>query len=269
MNSAFVLNFGGCFFNADSVYIKLQPQYIVFIEFILSIYSWYILSSFCISFNISKKGDSSMNKGTVVNLSHLKKAVNYFKNNWCLLLLTSLFLLGITLGVFGGDRENFTTRILNSFSDSFISVRLSGGFKEIFLNSFLLNSAFYLLCFIFGTSVTGVTVVPLCVCVRGLLIGRLVSDLYGMYLLKGIVFNALVIIPSALISVVFLILSARYSLLFSLRVIGAFLTDYTQNNLKLQFNDFWKRQIINFIPIILSCVFDAWISGKVVGMLNL
>ncbi len=210
-----------------------------------------------------------MNRGTVVNLSQLKKVIDFLKANWCLLLITLLFLFGISFGVFYTNNNTSLASVLKAFSDSFINIHLNGSFRDVFLNSLFVNSVFYLLCFVFGTSVTGVTLVPIFVGVKGMLLGKLISDLYSEYSLKGIVFNALVIIPPSLISVVFLFASARLSVMFSMRVIGVFLSDTTQKNLNLQFNNYWKKQLLFFLPIIFSCILDAWISGKVINMLNL
>lgn len=210
-----------------------------------------------------------MQKGTVINLSNFKNIFSFFKSNWCLLILTFSLLFGLIFGIFTFNEDNSFSKTLLGFTESFISNRFSENYIKIFTSSFFLSFAFILGIFIFGTSVTGVTLVPILVAFRGILLGTLIGNIYFEYSLTGIAFNALIIIPPAVITIIFMLISARDAMRFSLLVIGITLPETATKNLSIKFKSYCQRFILLILPIIFAALLDAWLSTKLISFLNL
>ena len=98
--------------------------------------------------------------------------------------------------------------------------------------------------------------------------GSLMTNVYGVYALKGIVKNALAIVPTSVISVLFMIISAREAMRLSACVIKITLPNSPPRNLSPAFSAFLKRTCVLLIPIILSAVIDAWGSAKAISFFD-
>lgn len=210
-----------------------------------------------------------MSKGTILNFKKLNNSFIFLKNNWCILLLTALFIIGITAGTFLNNSKSNFSAFFDSYSNDFLKLRILKNFFEIFTDSFLTSFIFILLIFLFGTSVTGPVTVPLVVMLRGMIFGSLVGNIYSQFELKGITFNAVILIPSTLITVIFLLIAAKESMQFSLQIIDITLPNSAPKNLSFQFGRFCKRQLILVVPIIFSAILDAWLSTKLIPYFDL
>ncbi len=210
-----------------------------------------------------------MQKGRVLNLSNLNGVITYLRNNWCYLTLSGMFILGIVAGVFSIHGSDSLYRFFEMATDSFIKLRISGSFLSVFLSSAKFNALCMLLFFIFGTSVTGITLVPVLLGLRGVVFGGLVSVIYSQLSFKGIAFNALILIPPTVISAIFLIISAKEALQMSLQVIHITIPQSAFKNLSGFFSRYCKRFVILLIPLIFSALLDAWVSTKFINIFGL
>lgn len=209
-----------------------------------------------------------MQRGTVVNLKHFKIGFDFLKQNWKLILLTLCFIVGIILATFSINKTGYIFKQLNLASQNFIKLRLGKDFLKIFFKSLLINFGFLLSIFVFGSSVNGVTLVPVVIGLKGYLLGYLISYIYSMFELKGIAFCALIIIPPTVISVICLFVFSKFAMCFSLRVINVTMPNNGNKNLNLQFKQFVKQLFLCLIPIIFSAVCDGWLSVKLVPYLK-
>ncbi len=210
-----------------------------------------------------------MQKGTVVNLRQLKGVIDFIKANWCLITLTIAFLFGISFGTYlTRENDNFF-EFIKKLTFNIIETKNTDNFLSVLISSFIFNTCFLVLIFVFGASITGITLAPIIIFIRGLLFGGIVSSVYLEYSLKGIAFAALVLIPPAVISVIFLIAVAKDSMKFSLIVISVTLPEAKPKNLSFHFNRYWKRCLITLIPTILTSILDAWLSVKLINYFEL
>lgn len=209
-----------------------------------------------------------MHKGKVLNLKHLNSIFVFFKNNWCLISLTIMFLIGLIIGTFISKDDSKTLDFLNWITDSFLKLRINGNLLTVFLNSLLITLIFLALVFIFGTSITGITFIPLIMCLRGVLLGSLSTIICSEFSLKGVAFNAIVLIPPTVISVIFLIIAAGESIRYSLLVAKITLPDTTPKNLALPFRNYCRKFLILILPTLISALLDAWLSTRLVSFFN-
>ena len=209
-----------------------------------------------------------MQRGTVVNLKHFKIGFDFLRQNWKLILLTLCFIVGIILATFSTNKSGYIFKQLKLASQNFIELRLSKDFLKIFLKSFLIDFVFLLAIFVLGSSINGITLVPVIIGIKGYLLGNLIGYIYSVYELKGIAFCALIVIPPSIISVICLFNFSKFAMCFSLRVISVTMPNTLNKNLNLQFKQFVKLLFIYLLPIIFSALCDGWLSMKLVPYLK-
>ena len=209
-----------------------------------------------------------MQRGTVVNLKHFKIGFDFLRQNWKLILLTLCFIVGIILATFSTNKSGYIFKQLKLASQNFIELRLSKDFLKIFLKSFLIDFVFLLAIFVLGSSINGITLVPVIIGIKGYLLGNLIGYIYSAYELKGIAFCALIVIPPSIITVICLFNFSKFAMCFSLRVISVTMPNTLNKNLNLQFKQFVKLLFINLLPIIFSALCDGWLSMKLVPYLK-
>lgn len=150
--------------------------------------------------------------------------LDIIKNNAVLFLLCIMFLLGIFVGAVSTKSidadmlslldflflTNFNTRIEQSLIYTF-SATLSSAF--IFLLAVLL----------LGLTLWGFLIIPIISFFRGYGLGLSLGYIYGIYKIKGILFNVLVMLPGAIIISAAIILFSKLSISFSFKLSrGAF-----------------------------------------------
>ena len=210
-----------------------------------------------------------MRKGTVINLGQFNNAIVFLRKNWCVLLLTFAFIIGLVFGSVIIKHNPTILKCAESYTDNYLDLRNKGSFWQIFFNSFMVSFCFLITNSVLGTSVIGVTAIPLFIWLRGAILGILMSNIYAEYALEGIVINALAIVPTSVISILFIIISAREAIRLSATVIKITLPNSPPRNLSPAFSAFLKRTVVLLIPIILSSVVDAWISTKAMTFFEL
>lgn len=263
-------NYGNCFFALISVYIKQIKSISCVLNFYYhKLLKLYLVHPLHIIKQTNFKGMLSVQKGRVMNLSRLNKVFSFLHINCYIITLTVMCILGIAFGIFGTKFSDRFLDVFKNYTENFLLLRSEGTFLRIFSNSLFLNFTFSLLIFIFGTSVTGITLAPILVLVRSLIFGALSGIIYANYSLKGIALNALLLIPPTVIAVIFIILSAKEAMKLSLVLIGQTLPETKPKNLSFNFSKYCVKNLILFIPIIISSVLDGWLSIKLISFFEL
>ena len=137
-----------------------------------------------------------MQKGKVLSLKNFRFAEFVAKNN-ILTILVVLITAGVTVGIFTESKLQVLSRYSASYIERFIALRSGESFASVALNSFMSSALVLLVLFAAGTSMLGVVLVPILAAVRGVFFGGVSALLYSQYSVKGIAFNAVLIIPSA------------------------------------------------------------------------
>jgi len=144
--------------------------------------------------------------------------------------------------------------------NEFISLRSCDEFFKITFGSFLNSFSYIILVFIFGCCAFGVVVLPFIVFSCGLNYGSMIALLYSQHTLKGIAFNAVVILPASVLFVAALILSARESVGFSLKIAKLTFPKTSPTNLSCDFKYYFFVFLKSGLVVLFSALLDAFIS---------
>ena len=204
-----------------------------------------------------------MKLNRVLNFKALGKIGFFVKNNRLLIFLTVCFFVGLLFGSysdFGGGLQDFA----ESYLSSFVSVRRSESFLRIFFHSFMTSALWLLVSFFLGTGVIGFLILPVSSAVFGFLYGAVTSYLYSEFALLGVAFHAVILLPSALLTVIAFILSCAQSVVFSRQLSG--LVFYSRSvDLSVLFKEFCKNFLYYLLVILASAILDGLLSIKFLG----
>ena len=115
----------------------------------------------------------------------------------------------------------------------------------------------------------GVVLVPVAAVLRGIIYGGVSAFLYSQYTVKGIAFNAVLIIPSAFVFVIALLLASRESVRFSLLIARISLPATPAVNLSYDFKNYCGRYLLISLIALASALTDAVLSCFFIGGLTL
>ena len=146
------------------------------------------------------------------------------------------------------------------YLERFVAERSDASFLSVTLNSFAGSALVLLAVFAAGTSVLGVVLVPIAAAVRCVLYGSVSTLLYSQYSVKGIAFNAVLIIPAEIVFAVSLLLAARESVGFSLGMARLTLPSAPPVNLSADFRSYCSKYILICLLTLLSAIIDAVMS---------
>lgn len=209
-----------------------------------------------------------MQKGKVLSLKNFRFAEFVAKNN-ILTILVVLITAGVTVGIFTESKLQVLSRYSASYIERFIALRSGESFASVALNSFMSSALVLLVLFAAGTSMLGVVLVPILAAVRGVFFGGVSALLYSQYSVKGIAFNAVLIIPSAFIFVIALLLAARESMRFSILMAKISLPGSPSVNLALDFKNYCGRYLFIALIALASALTDAVLSCSFLDSLML
>ncbi len=209
-----------------------------------------------------------MRRSTVVNLRRVKIAEFICKNH-ILFLLTFALVAGIVAGTATVVRLENIQSITKSLLVKFVDVREDKPFMYVLLNSFLSSLLYTVAVFVSGASMLGVVVVPFVVLVRGFAYGGLLSYLYMTYALKGIAFNAIIVIPPAIIFLIGLLFAAREAVGFSLKIARLSLPHSSPSSLYVDFKMYCGRFAFYCAIILISAITDAVLCCSFMGFFKL
>lgn len=237
---------------------------------ILSFYSILFFRNGCLraAGGVCSRMEFNMRKGTVLSLKNFKLADFISKNN-ILVLLVLFFLAGITAGTFAEAKISFLSEYAVTYIERFTGERIDASFISVALDSFMSAGITLLLIFAAGTSMLGVVLVPLIAAVRGLLYGSVSALLYSEYSVRGIAFNAVLIIPSAIIFIISMLLAARESVRFSIVIAKMSLPGTPAVNLSFDFKNYCGRYLFILLIAMASALTDAVLSCSFMASLAL
>lgn len=205
-----------------------------------------------------------MKKGAIININK-NNFINYIKNNKIVIMLTAAFVIGIALGSILFLRSNIAADFAKDLFTSFLNNRQGRGFFKIFSYSFKLRFLILLCCFLSGSSLMGVVFVPSTVIFSGFVYGALSAYVYHSHLLKGIAFNALIIIPTATLFIISLLLAAVKSIYFSFEFIKLVFPNSRPINLFVSFKEVCGYYLIYLSVALCSAVIDALLSKALIS----
>lgn len=207
------------------------------------------------SFMKNKSSKLNQNKTSIL------EAIN--QNN-SLIFIAFCFLLGVLAGVLIFKTKNTTD---GYYSKEFIKLykELSDGFVSAILHSFLYQLPYAAAIFLSGTCMVGAVLVPSVTAVRGAAYGMIMAYVYFKYSLMGIVFNLLILIPSAVMAAIAMILSSREALGFSLSLARLAFPDAKKPCIEQDFKLYCMRQLFVMLFFLTSALIQGLMSVSFVS----
>ena len=177
------------------------------------------------------------------------------------LAFVGIFLLGSLLGsIFVGKFDFLDNNSAETLAE-FCLIRKSGKLFPLFYDSVSFIFPLYIICFLCGTSVVGCVAAPLLLIYTGVLQGALSGHLYSSYGLEGIMFFALIMLPSTLVCAFGLILLAKLSFGFSMTLSGICIKTNKPVNIYADFKVFCVNSIVVFVFALAAVIFDCGMSA--------
>lgn len=208
-------------------------------------------------------------KGTTIRLGVSKRTAVFFKNNIAVLIFTLLCLCGYVFGIF--TVKNFgqdTGRFFHLFFESFINIRLDGGYFSIFSSSFLTALLYVIIAFISGISLAGIPFLPVLVIVKGFLYGIISGSAVSQYSFKGMAFTAAVIAVPAIISGCGTVLACREAFGFSTYMLKTF-SKGSNGGFAVDFKVYCVRYLVILCLTALAAVADTLLSVFFAGLFGI
>lgn len=145
---------------------------------------------------------------------------------------------------------------------------LKGGYLRAFGNAMMRILPFAALIFLSGSSMVGMVLTPVITFAFGWQFGLICSYAYVHYSLNGIMFNLLMIIPSAVILSIGIILSARESIHFALCIARLTFPNKQEIILYDDFRLYCMRQLFvllfylaaGLLQTVLGCAFSGYFN---------
>lgn len=209
-----------------------------------------------------------MRKGKVLSLKNFSFARFISRNN-ILSLFVVLIVAGVAVGIFTESKLKVLSNYSALYLERFISLRSGESFLSIALSSFMGSALVLLILFAAGTSILGVIFVPFLAVFRGVFYGGISALLYSEYAVKGIAFNAVLIIPSAFVFVIALLLASRESMRFSILIAKISLPGSASVNLSFDFKNYCGRYLFIVLIALASALTDAVLSCSFLDSLML
>ncbi|MBR3144731.1 MAG: hypothetical protein IKF53_02425 [Clostridia bacterium] len=207
-----------------------------------------------------------INKGKVISVKSIKN-INFFSKNRYLLILCFLYFIGVISSIILYSNDISIINFEYFFKTFYIS-RGNTSFYKVFLKSFLVLVSVLTVIFISGTSVMGVGLVPLFVYFIGYFMGGITGYLYVNYSLKGIAFNALLILLPSFILLLVVFIASKISLEYSHLLSKVVVTRTSVNN-KTSFKSFCQTFLILTFVLIFNALLDAGLSAVFLKIFNL
>ena len=209
-----------------------------------------------------------MRKGKVLSLKNFKLTEFVTKNN-ILAVLVVLIIAGVSVGIFTESRIQVLSNYSTTYVERFIALRSGESFFSVALSSFMSSALVLLVLFAAGTSMLGVILVPFIAALIGLFYGGISALLYSEYSVKGIAFNAVLIVPSAFVFLIALLLAGRESMRFSLLMAKMTLPGSPSVNLAFDFKNYCGRYLFIAFILLASALTDAVLSCSFLDSLML
>ena len=169
------------------------------------------------------------------------------------------FLLGFLISVLTFKLKNTNGNFYAPEFKEYISA-YSGKWLKILTSAALQILPFAAVVFISGTSMIGSVITPLITALRGAELGFIMSYLYVHFSLNGIIFNLLILIPSAVLTSFALVLSGREAFGFSLSLARLAVPDAKSVTLDKDFKIYCMRQLFIMLLYIAGLLLQVIMS---------
>lgn len=200
-----------------------------------------------------------MKPGGVVSLKKIN-SIGFLSKNRVFVSMCFAFVVGVVVGSISLSGGGRASGVADKLLEFYISNRKGAGFFGVFFSALLGYFTVCLTFFAFGASVIGVVFSPLMCCGLGIYFGCLSAYIYSAFSLKGIAFNAIVLIPSALSFCVCAFFAAKASFCFSAVILKLLLPKSRPSNLSVDFRLFCGRYLIILAFLIAVSLIDAAVS---------
>ena len=197
-----------------------------------------------------------MRNSAILNLNRTKCLSVLSKHRMLIFILLS-YVAGIVLGVFWLKNSNAIYEIAAADFDKFLSARTGVPFFKVFYNSFLSLLPVCLVLFLCGTSVVGVVLIPIAVCYCGFDYGICTGYLYKEYLLQGIAFNSLILIPCTLIAILGYVMLSREAFSFSSNLLRVTMPNVKESNIYSSFKGYCKKFLLQILIFVASALLET------------
>lgn len=182
-----------------------------------------------------------------------------------------VFLLGLMfIGViFGSSLPIFLNNedkvLVSEYLSNFVS-QINNGYDSLFLfkNSLINNGIFAFLIWILGVSIIGIPIILFLFFFKSFVFGFSISSIIVNYGFKGILFSFSYIFPHQVINLCVYGVLTNYSLIFSIKLIGMIFKK-VDFNIRGAFNRYFRIFIFCFLVLILSSLFESFISPLFMG----
>ncbi|MBR4282546.1 MAG: stage II sporulation protein M [Clostridia bacterium] len=171
---------------------------------------------------------------------------------YCIILLT-----GLLLGSIFSGKSTLSTFDFKIFFENFLYSRENSSFIDVFINTLTSGFIYLLLCYFSGMFALGSVSNSLILIFKGATLGVLMGYSYLSYGLKGVIFAIIIILPSAFITSITLIYSAKESFILSHYFFRLFTNNLVLKNIRLEFKKYCIKFLVFFIFILISALIDA------------
>lgn len=200
-----------------------------------------------------------MKKGIILNFKRFD-LLNYVTQNKILILLCIIYIIGIVVGCIALSDDNWILKFAKSFLDDYTTLHSSASFFSKFLNCLVRYVSILVLYFLSGASMLGIALTPFITLWIGIFFGTIASRLYALYGIGGIAFNAIIIIPPAVLFILVCFFAAKHSIDFSLMIAKLTLPHSKPINLFISFKNYCSKYLIFLIFILASILLEIFLN---------
>lgn len=205
-----------------------------------------------------------MKKGTIINLNK-NDLVAYFSKNKIIFMLTVTVLLGLLVGCLTFSKSDILINFGKKCFTFITKNRQEQSFLNIFTYSLTIDFLILLTYFLCGASLMGVIFVPILSFSSGFLYAVISSYICDTYLLKGIAFNALILLPPIALLIIVLLVAGKRSINFSFEFIKLTMPNQRALNLFFQFKEYCVHYLVYVSLCLISAVVDGLLSKTLIS----
>lgn len=208
-----------------------------------------------------------MKRTAIVNLTKLKW-INTLSNNKLLISMALVYVFGIFIGTLFLKNSSAVLNVATLNFEEYLDIRLSRGFFDIFLNSFISALPVALIIFLCGTSLIGIALTFFSLTYCGITYGITSAFLYSNYALIGIAYNSLILIPCTVLTALGFLLSGKEAFIFSLRLAKLTMPKGQTANVYSDFKNYCIKFALIVFIFIGSAILDAVLTKSFIGYFN-
>ena len=201
-----------------------------------------------------------MKKTKIISIKQFN-IIEFIKKNKISLLLCVLFLIGAIVSVVLYKRTFISNKIPFWLNDYYFSIKQATpfiSFSKSFLSLLLIIVTFYMC----GTSMMGIITVPISVSLLGFITGSFIAHIYSQYAIKGVAYTAVILVPSALIFLVALLNTCKYTISFSFNLLKLTFGNNSHKNIADEFKNYCYKYLSLLIFTVLSVILDLFLNNS-------